>query len=320
MGLFNRLFGTPTPKAPPTPPVAVKRPPQKPAEKATEKPQTVPATAPAMRGETTAVDAPAAEKETAAMRDDEAAAAEMHAPAAHETFEPATEESSSQEAAAEEDVPETASFEKKTEAAKEDDRFAPEEVSADAIDTNDVTVESVEAAVSADAPTKFVAEAAALPGENAAANENAATDGTTADVKPAAAPVISEHLQKRLDTYFARLRQDFPDGCITRLNTAHKKLAERGAELRRLIGYEGRLDEFFALGGFTYRRGTSGRPSLPAEQTASVEERLRQQFPEDVPTLLAVQQADHRLYLDLRAAARRAGCTVGEYLDQFRAG
>ena len=137
---------------------------------------------------------------------------------------------------------------------------------------------------------------------------------------PLAAPEISEHLQKRLDTYFARLRQDFPDGRITRLNTAHKKLAERGAELRRLIGYEGRLDEFFALGGFTYQRGVSGRPALPAEQTASVEERLRAQFSGDVPTLLAVQQADHRLYLDLRAAARRVGCTVGEYLDQFRAG
>lgn len=317
MGLFNRLFGAPTPKAPPTPPGAVKRPPQKPAEKAAEKPQA----APAVRDEEAAVEAPMAEKETAAVRDDEAAAAKTHAPAARETFETATKENFSQEAAAEEDVPETAFCEKRAEAAKEDDRFAPEEVSAGAIDAGDVTVEPVDATVSAaDTPTEFVDEAAALPGENAAANENAATDGTTADTKPAAAPEISEHLQKRLDTYFARLRQDFPDGCITRLNTAHKKLAERGAELRRLIGYEGRLDEFFALGGFTYRRGTSGRPSLPAEQTASVEERLRQQFPEDVPTLLAVQQADHRLYLDLRAAARRAGCTVGEYLDQFRAG
>jgi hypothetical protein len=50
-----------------------------------------------------------------------------------------------------------------------------------------------------------------------------------------------------------------------------------------------------------------------------VEARLRAQFPEDVPTVLAVQQADHRLYLDLRAVARRENCTVGEYLDRFRA-
>jgi hypothetical protein len=112
---------------------------------------------------------------------------------------------------------------------------------------------------------------------------------------------------------------DFPDGVVVRLNTGHKKLAERGAELRRLIGYEGRLDEFFALGGFTYQRSTGGRPSLPQEQTASVEDRLREAFPDDVPTVLAVQQADHRLYLDLRSAARKAGCTVGEYLQQFKA-
>lgn len=177
---------------------------------------------------------------------------------------------------------------------------------------------------------KTTDEAAAVEATSeAAADEpvadNAPEAATTSAAAPTAeaipdAPEISEHLQKRLDTYFARLRQDFPDGRITRLNTAHKKLAERGAELRRLIGYEGRLDEFFALGGFTYQRGVSGRPTLPDAQTASVEDRLRQQFPEDVPTLLAVQQADHRLYLDLRAAARRAGCTVGEYLDQFRAG
>jgi hypothetical protein len=62
-----------------------------------------------------------------------------------------------------------------------------------------------------------------------------------------------------------------------------------------------------------------GRPSLPQEQTASVEDRLRAAFPDDVPTVLAVQQADHRLYLDLRAAARKANCTVGEYLQQFKA-
>ncbi len=141
------------------------------------------------------------------------------------------------------------------------------------------------------------------------AAEAAADDG---------APAWGPHLQKRLDTYFARLRAEFPDGEIVRLNTGHKKLAERGAELRRLIGWQGDLDGFFALGGFTYRRSTGGRPRLPAEQTASVEDRLREAFPEDVPTLLAVQQKDHRLYLDLRAAARAAGCTVGEYLDQFR--
>lgn len=134
-----------------------------------------------------------------------------------------------------------------------------------------------------------------------------------------AAPPWGDHLQKRLDTYFARLRQDFPDGQVSGLNTKHKKLAERGAELRRLIGYEGQLDEFFALGGFTYHRRTGGRPTLPASQTDSVEDRLRVQFPDDVPTVLAVQQTDHRLYLDLRAAARRAGCTVGEYLEQFKA-
>lgn len=125
-------------------------------------------------------------------------------------------------------------------------------------------------------------------------------------------------VQKRLDTYFARLRELYPDGEIVRLNTGHKKLAERGAELRRLTGLEGQLDAFFALGGFTYRRSAGGRPPLPAEQTEHMEERLRERFPEEVPTVIAVRDADHRLYLDLRAAARKAGMTVGDYLRQFQ--
>ncbi len=169
------------------------------------------------------------------------------------------------------------------------------------------------------AETTAAAETAPAAVENAAVEEASAIEPaaeTTADAT-ADAP-WGAHLQKRLDTYFARLRQDFPDGVVVRLNTQHKKLAERGAELRRLIGYEGKLDEFFALGGFTYQRSVGGRPSLPSEQTASVEDRLRAAFPDDVPTVLAVQQADHRLYLDLRAAARKANCTVGEYLQQFK--
>lgn len=145
----------------------------------------------------------------------------------------------------------------------------------------------------------------------------------TGQAPAAAPPVVSEppwgdHLQKRLDTYFARLRLDFPDGNVVRLNTRHKKLAERGAELRRLIGYEGDLDGFFALGGFTYQRTRGGRPPLAGGQTDSVDERLRALFPEKPPSLTAVQQRDHRLYLDLRAAARKADCTVGEYLKKVK--
>lgn len=173
---------------------------------------------------------------------------------------------------------------------------------------------------------KKPAPAAVKPQPKPAAEEKKPPE-TAAPVRPVPEPektepalptAFPEGLQKRLDTYFARLRQEYPDGEIRRLNTGHKKLAERGAELRRLIGYEGKLDEFFALGGFTYCRSVGGRPSLPAEITDSVEDRLRVQFPEDVPTVLAVKQADPRLYLDLRAAARKQGRTAGEYLQQFK--
>lgn len=283
MGILDRLFGTGT---------SAKSPARKPATPPTARPvpkaapQKPPVAAPQTPTATpTAAPKPTENAPKAAPAVVEAAAAVVEQPVAEVT-----------EAAAEA-VAEVADI--VAEPVAED---APVEVAAieEATDTVEVTAEPVE--VEVEAITEPTAEPAA--------------DSAEADAQEV---VIDAHLQKRLDTYFARLRQDFPDGNIVRLNTQHKKLAERGAELRRLCGYEGKLDEFFALGGFTYQRSAGGRPSLPADQTASVEARLRAQFPEDVPTVLAVQQADHRLYLDLRAVARRENCTVGEYLDRFRA-
>lgn len=313
MGLLNRLFGTPTPKAPPEKPAT--RP-----EKRTP-PAPKPAVATAADTATPAAGSSAAEAQpTAAVS---APTAPLTPATPDNSAAPSTVAIDSAAPAAADNAPAAADTRPVDEPAVDVASVCAADEVTDVTDTAGTTAAD-EAAVT---PEMSAAETAAAPAETAQAPAASPADKTaTADAAVAAAPAataegpeISEHLQRRLDTYFARLRRDFPDGRITRLNTAHKKLAERGAELRRLIGYEGRLDEFFALGGFVYQRGVSGRPTLPAAQTDSVEARLRERFPEDVPTLLAVQQADHRLYLDLRAAARRAGCTVGDYLNQFRA-
>ena len=146
---------------------------------------------------------------------------------------------------------------------------------------------------------------------------------TAPEVVPAPAEEVdaapwSDVTQRKLDRYFARMRQVYPDGVIVRLNTGQKKLAERGAQLRREIGMEGRLDEFFALGEFTYRRSEGGRPSVVKtdRQQAGLLRDLQAAFPEGVPSVAAVQQSDHRLYLNLRAAARRDRCTMTDFLKQ----
>lgn len=107
-------------------------------------------------------------------------------------------------------------------------------------------------------------------------------------------------------------------GVITRLNTGHKKLAERGAQLRSLLGMEGELDNFFALGGFTYCRTGGGRPPLPLTDAdcERIHAHIRQLFPEGVPVVMAIRDADHRLYLDLRAVARREGKKLADYLRE----
>lgn len=151
--------------------------------------------------------------------------------------------------------------------------------------------------------------------ETAPAAQPESTPAVVEAAAPVAAPALTEEaLQRKLDRYFARLREIYPDGVITRLNTGHKKLAERGAELRRLTGDEGDLDAFFARGGFTYQRTKGGRPSAAAGDTAEVEARVKAAFPQGVPTAMALRDADHRLYLDLRAIARREETTVGGWL------
>lgn len=126
---------------------------------------------------------------------------------------------------------------------------------------------------------------------------------------------VSDRLRRRLRTYFTRLWEIYPDGVVERLNTHHKKLAERGGELRRLTGFEGNLDDFFALGGLIYRRTPAGRPRhlVDGEQLLDA---LRINFPDGVPDLLSVKERDHRLYLDLRTAARREQTTVARYLAE----
>ncbi|MCL2487124.1 MAG: hypothetical protein FWE80_00390 [Oscillospiraceae bacterium] len=164
------------------------------------------------------------------------------------------------------------------------------------------------------------------------ASENSTRERIKNPVKPfAPEPVLPENpqpqpdpagqpadpvLSKRLDTYFARLRELYPDGEIRRLNTGHKKLAERGAALRRETGYEDDTDGFFALGGFRYCRESGGRPvrELTPEDFLG---RLSELFPKGIPPARQIQQADHQLYLDLRAAARRENKPVGKLLMEL---
>ena len=161
---------------------------------------------------------------------------------------------------------------------------------------------------------EVIAEQPAAEAAPEAPAEQPATEVVTAEQPAEEKELSPEALQRKLDRYFARLREIYPDGVIVRLNTGHKKLAERGAQLRRLTGEEGDLDAFFARGGFTYQRSTGGRPSLSLEDVAAVEARVRELFPEGVPTAMAVRDTDHRLYLDLRALARRENVTVGAWL------
>lgn len=159
-------------------------------------------------------------------------------------------------------------------------------------------------------------ETAALEQLERTPPEGSPAQGASAGETSAGIAAFDPVLQKQLNAYFARLRAVYPDGVITRLNTGHKKLAERGAALRKRTGQEGDLDAFFALGGFTYRRSAGGRPPLPlSDDLSAIVQKLKAYFPDGIPAVMAIRDTDHRLYLDLRALARRENRTVGEFLQ-----
>ena len=141
------------------------------------------------------------------------------------------------------------------------------------------------------------------------------TASPIAAAKPAV--VFDDALQKKLDRYFERLRAVYPNGVISRLNTGQKKLAERGAQLRKMCHMENELDAFFALGGFTYERTAGGRPrnvQSPTAQTALVNQ-VKALFPNGISSAAELDRADHALYLQLRSAARLSGGTITAFLN-----
>lgn len=140
----------------------------------------------------------------------------------------------------------------------------------------------------------------------------------TAPAVKSTASAFDDALQKKLDRYFERLRAVYPNGVITRINTGQKKLAERGAQLRRMCHMENELDAFFALGGFTYERTAGGRPrnvKNPTAQTALVDE-VKALFPNGISSAAELDRADHALYLRLRSAARLSGDTITAFLNE----
>ena len=131
-------------------------------------------------------------------------------------------------------------------------------------------------------------------------------------------PAFDDGLQKKLDRYFERLRAVYPNGVISRLNTGQKKLAERGAQLRKLCGMENELDAFFALGGFTYERTAGGRPRNVQSSTAqaALVNEVKALFPNGIASAAELDRADHALYLRLRSAARLSGGTITAFLNE----
>ena len=105
-----------------------------------------------------------------------------------------------------------------------------------------------------------------------------------AEWRPASQTTFPPALEKRLNTFFDRLLESYPDRVVIHFNRDHKKLAERGTELRRLAGYGEDNDKFFSDFGFTYVNALKQKTDSHGTYEDLVA-RLREAFPDGIVCL-----------------------------------
>lgn len=122
---------------------------------------------------------------------------------------------------------------------------------------------------------------------------------------------IDAGVLRRLQTFFDRLAERYPDRVVIHFNRDHKKLAERGTALRRLAGYGEDNDTFFADFGFQYINALRRQ----AESHGTYEElvdRLRAAYPDGIVNLYEAEP----FRADLSYFARKKRRTAKHILRQ----
>ena len=130
-----------------------------------------------------------------------------------------------------------------------------------------------------------------------------------AEWRPASQKEFAPALAKRINTFFDRLEESYPDRVVIHFNRDHKKLAERGTELRRLAGYGEDNDAFFADFGFTYVNALRQKTESHGTYEELIE-KLRAAFPDGIVCLY--QAAEFRD--DLSYFARKKMRTAKQIL------
>ena len=105
-----------------------------------------------------------------------------------------------------------------------------------------------------------------------------------AEWRPASGIEFAPALAKRLNTFFDRLAESYPDKVVIHFNRDHKKLAERGTELRRLAGYGEDNERFFADFGFTYVNALKQKTDSHGTYEDLIA-RLKEAFPDGIVCL-----------------------------------
>ena len=105
-----------------------------------------------------------------------------------------------------------------------------------------------------------------------------------AEWRPASGTEFAPALAKRLNTFFDRLAECYPDRTVIHFNRDHKKLAERGTELRRLAGYGEDNDKFFSDFGFSYINALKQKTDSHGTYEELIA-RLKEAFPDGIVCL-----------------------------------
>ena len=122
---------------------------------------------------------------------------------------------------------------------------------------------------------------------------------------------IDPRVYRRLQTFFDRLLEAYPDREVIHFNRDFKKLAERGTELRRLAGYGEDNDAFFEDFGFRYVNALRRQAESHGTYEELVE-RLRAAYPDGIVNLYEAEP----FRADLSYFARKKRRTAKHILRQ----
>lgn len=130
-----------------------------------------------------------------------------------------------------------------------------------------------------------------------------------------------DYLRRRIDNLMLKLKKEYPNGIVSKLNTNHKKQAETVRELAKTLGYSNAA-EFLRAYGFVMEIDKGGRPQTTASNYTDIINELKRRYPDGAPfgTVTKLVEANLDLKAQLKTLRNQAPQLFGMKFKNYLLG